>query len=110
MHVELLGVEAKGFIEVRPLVVIEVHGNVDGQAEETCPQLGAPGGQELRVALQHGSEEVAMAVLVLAPVLKLLEDGVALPSKRSTKTTKKVRRELHIQGKLDAIRREHQCT
>ena len=50
-----------------------------GEAEEARPQLGAPVGEEGGVRLEHGSNEVPMAVLVLAPVLELGEDGVFLP-------------------------------
>lgn len=40
--VELGCVHAERFIEGSPLVVIEVHGDIDAEAEEAGPQLGLP--------------------------------------------------------------------
>ena len=48
LPIELRGVEANGLVESRPLVVVEVHGHVYGQAEEAGPELGLPVVQELR--------------------------------------------------------------
>jgi len=59
-------------------VVVEVHGDVDGEAEEAAPQLGHPVVEQLGARLEHGRQKVAVAVLVLAPVLKVLEEGVDL--------------------------------
>mmetsp|Transcript_8975 Transcript_8975/g.14259 ORF Transcript_8975/g.14259 Transcript_8975/m.14259 type:complete len:428 (-) Transcript_8975:77-1360(-) len=78
VHVELGGVEADGAVELLARVVVEVHGDVHRQGEEPDPQLRLPGVHELGACLKAGSEEVAMAVLVLAPVLEVLEDGVEL--------------------------------
>jgi hypothetical protein len=59
-------------------VVVEVHGDVDGEAEEAAPQLGDPVVQQLGARLEHGRQEIAVAVLVLAPVLEVLEQRVDL--------------------------------
>jgi hypothetical protein len=59
-------------------VVVEVHGYVDGQAEEPAPELGLEVVEQLGAGLEHGRQEVAVAVLVLAPVLEVLEQGVEL--------------------------------
>jgi hypothetical protein len=48
------------------------------KAEEAGPKLGLPVIKELWLRLQESREEVTMSVLVLAPVLKVLEDWVAL--------------------------------
>lgn len=37
--VELLGVQAQRLVEAAALVVVEVHGDVDGVAEEAAPEL-----------------------------------------------------------------------
>ena len=42
------------------------------QAKEARPQPGLPVINELRLRLEQGSEEIAVAVLVLAPVLEIL--------------------------------------
>mmetsp|Transcript_32953 Transcript_32953/g.72832 ORF Transcript_32953/g.72832 Transcript_32953/m.72832 type:complete len:279 (-) Transcript_32953:229-1065(-) len=78
MLVELLGVQAQGLVEGRALVVVQVHGDVHRQAEEARPQLGLPVFDEAGLRLEHSSEEVTVAVLVLAPVLEVLEQGVQL--------------------------------
>ena len=46
-------------------MVVQVHGHVDGEAEELGPGARAPVVQELRLHLQHGGEEIAVPVLVL---------------------------------------------
>ena len=76
--VELGGVQAQGAIERSASVVVQVHGDVHGQAEEPGPQLGLPVVDQLGLGLQARSEEVAVAVLVLAPVLKVLKQRVQL--------------------------------
>ena len=58
--VELGGIEANAFIEGRPLVVIQVHGDIDGQAEELAPLAALPVIQELGLRLQDGAEEVTV--------------------------------------------------
>ena len=78
VHVELGGVQADGLVELGAGVVVEVHGHVHGQAEEPGPQLGLKVVDELRPGLEARGEEVTVAVLVLAPVLEVLEDGVEL--------------------------------
>ena len=55
------------------------------EAEEARPQLRAPVGEERGVGPEHGSNEVAVAVLVLAPVLELCEDGIFLHEHRESK-------------------------
>ena len=60
MLVELGGVEADAFIEGRPLVVVQVHGDVDGQAEELAPLAALPVIQELGLCLQDSAEEVTV--------------------------------------------------
>lgn len=72
MLVELSGVQTALLVEGRTLVVVQVHGDVDRVAEEAAPQLGVPTLQHLGLSLQHGGEEISVAVLVLAPVLKVL--------------------------------------
>ena len=42
------------------------------QAEESRPHPALPVVDELRLRLEHGGEEVAVAVLILAPVLEVL--------------------------------------
>jgi hypothetical protein len=59
-------------------VVVEVHGHVHGQAEEPGPQLSLEIVDELGPRLEARGEEVTVAVLILAPVLEVLEDGVEL--------------------------------
>ena len=73
MLVELSGVQTALLVEGRTLVVVQVHGDVDRVAEEAAPQLGVPTLQHLGLSLQHGGEEISVAVLVLAPVLEVLE-------------------------------------
>ena len=48
------------------------------KAEEACPQLCFPIVKELRLRLHQCREEISMAVLILAPVLEVFEDGVTL--------------------------------
>jgi hypothetical protein len=48
------------------------------QAEEARPELGPPVLEVVGGALHDCRQEVAVAVLVLAPFLELLEDGVQL--------------------------------
>lgn len=78
VHVELGGVQADGLVEFGAGVVVEVHGHEHRQAEEARPELGLPVVDELRAGLEAGGEEVAVAVLILAPVLEVLEDGIQL--------------------------------
>lgn len=52
--------------------------NTHGKAEETGPKLGLPVVEELWLCLQESREEVTVSVLILAPVLEVLEDWVAL--------------------------------
>ena len=78
VHVELGGVQADGLVELGAGVVVEVHGHVHGQAEEPGPQLGLKVVDELGPGLEARGEEVTVAVLVLAPVLEVLENGVEL--------------------------------
>lgn len=78
MLVELGSVQANRLVEGGAAVVVQVHGDVHRQAEEAGPQLGLPVVDQLGPGLQHSGEEVAVAVLVLAPVLKVLEQGVQL--------------------------------
>jgi len=60
--VELACVQAEALIEGRALVVVQVHGDVHGQAEEAAPQLGFPVVEELGLGLEHSGEEVAVPV------------------------------------------------
>ena len=78
VHVELGGVQADGLVELGAGVVVEVHGHVHGQAEEPGPQLSLEIVDELGPRLEARGEEVTVAVLILAPVLEVLEDGVEL--------------------------------
>ena len=78
VHVELGGVQADGLVELGAGVVVEVHGHVHGQAEEPGPQLSLEIVDELGPRLEARGEEVTVAVLILAPVLEVLEDGVKL--------------------------------
>ena len=48
------------------------------EAEETRPELGLPVIEELRLSFHQSREEISMTILVLAPVLKVLEDRVTL--------------------------------
>jgi len=48
------------------------------KAEESSPQLGLPVIKELRLGFEQSREEVPVPVLILAPVLKVLEDGIDL--------------------------------
>jgi hypothetical protein len=59
-------------------VIVQVHGDVHGQAKESTPQLGFRVVQEFRSRLQDGREEVTVSVFILAPVFKVLEDRVQL--------------------------------
>ena len=76
--VELLGLQAERLVERGALVVVEVHRDVHAQAEEARPKLGARAADHLGPRLEHGGEKVAVPVLVLAPVLKVLEERVEL--------------------------------
>jgi hypothetical protein len=78
VHVELGGVHAQRFVEFRSRVIVQVHGDVHGQAKESTPQLGFRVVQEFRSRLQDGGEEVTVSVFILAPVFKVLEDRVQL--------------------------------
>ena len=78
VHVELGGVHAQRFVKFRSGVIVQVHGDVHGQAKESTPQLGFRVVQEFRPRFQDGGEEVAVSVFVLAPVFKVLEDRVQL--------------------------------
>lgn len=60
MLVELSGVHAKGGVESISLVVIEVHGDVDRQAEELAPLAGLPVIGHGWLCLQDCSEEITM--------------------------------------------------
>ena len=48
------------------------------EAEETGPELRLPVIEKLGLGLEQSGEEIAVPVLVLAPVLKVLEDRVEL--------------------------------
>lgn len=48
------------------------------KAEETGPQLGLPIIEELGLCFHECREEITMPVLILAPVLKIFENGIAL--------------------------------
>lgn len=78
VHVELRGVQAEGTVELLAGVVVQVHGHVHGQAEEARPELGLPVVDELGAGLEARGEEVTVTVLILAPVLEVLEDGIEL--------------------------------
>ena len=78
VHVELGGVQTDGLVELGAGVVVEVHGDVHREAEEASPQLSLPVVDELGASLENGGEEVTVTVLILAPVLEVLEDGVKL--------------------------------
>ena len=53
-------------------------GGRTAQAEEAAPPLGLLVVEPLRVRLEHLGQEVAVAVLVLAPVLEVLKQRVEL--------------------------------
>lgn len=78
MLVEFLGVHAEGFVELRALVVVQVHGGVHGETEEFAPETGLEVVEEFWTGLQNCSEEISVSRLVLAPVLKVLEHGIEL--------------------------------
>jgi len=78
MLVELSGVHAKRGVESISLMVIEVHGDIDRQAEKLAPLAGLPVIGHGWLCLQDCSEEITMPVLVLAPVLKVLKHGIQL--------------------------------
>ena len=78
MLVEVPCVQAQGLVERRALVIIEVHGDIDREAEESGPELGLPVINQLGASLEDCREEVSVAVLILAPVLKVLKEGVQL--------------------------------
>jgi len=78
VHVELGGVHTQRFVEFGSRVIVQVHGDVHGQAKESTPQLGFRVVQEFRSRLQDGGEEVTVSVFILAPVFKVLEDWVQL--------------------------------
>lgn len=61
-------------------LIIKVHVGMKDyrEAEESRPQLCLPVIEELRLCLEQSREEITMTVLILAPVLKVLENGVAL--------------------------------
>lgn len=61
--VELAGVQTEALVESRALVVVQVHSDVHGQAEEAAPQLGLPVIQELGLGLEHGGEEVSVPAM-----------------------------------------------
>lgn len=63
MLVELRSVEADGLVEGGTLMVVEIHGDVHGQAEEAAPQLSYPVVEKLRLRLEDGGEEVAMPMV-----------------------------------------------
>lgn len=48
------------------------------EAEKSGPQLCLPVIEELGLCLHQGREEITMTVLILAPVLKILENGITL--------------------------------
>ena len=78
VHVELRRVQTERFVELTAAVIVQVHGDVHGQAEESRPELRFGGVDQLRARLQNRREEVAVTVFVLAPVLKVLEQRVQL--------------------------------
>lgn len=56
----------------------KVDNDIYREAEESRPQLCLPVIEELRLGLEQSGEEVPVPVLVLAPVLKVLEDWIHL--------------------------------
>ncbi len=62
MLVELLCVHAQRLVEGRALVVVEVHGDVHTQTEETAPQVGDSALEELGLGLEERGEEVTVSV------------------------------------------------
>lgn len=48
------------------------------EAEEAGPEFGLPVVKELGLCLHESGEEISVSVLILAPVLKVLEDGITL--------------------------------
>jgi len=78
MLAELCCVEPQCLVKGAALVVVEVHGDVDGQAEEAGPHLADGALQQAGLALQQGCQEVTVAALVLTPGLKVLKQRVEL--------------------------------
>lgn len=60
MPAELRGVESQCLVEGAALVVIEVHGDVHGEAEELGPGLGNGALEEVWMTLQESCQEVAV--------------------------------------------------
>eukprot|EP00275_Glaucocystis_incrassata_P001915 EC124295.1.p1 GENE.EC124295.1~~EC124295.1.p1 ORF type:complete len:134 (-),score=12.50 EC124295.1:7-408(-) len=69
-------VETNGSVELRPLKIIKLHRGEDGEEEESAPPLCFRVVQPLRLGSQKGIKEIAVAVLVLAPGLEVLENSV----------------------------------
>ncbi len=62
MLVKLAGVHAQSLVETGALVVIQVHGDVDRQAEEARPHLGLKVIDHLFASLEDGCQEIAVPV------------------------------------------------
>lgn len=56
-------------------MVVQVHCDENGVAKKERPQLSLPVIYKLRIRFEHGGEEIAVSVLILAPVLKILKEG-----------------------------------
>ena len=76
--VELSVFHTERLVKGCSLMVIQVHGDVHGQAEETRPHAGLEVIQELWTSLKDSSEEITVARFILAPVLKVLEHWIEL--------------------------------
>ena len=59
--IEHRGIQSQCAIECLALMVVEIHRDVDGQAEESGPQFGTLFVQNIRIRFQKRAEEISMS-------------------------------------------------
>ena len=67
-------IEAQGFVELFASNVSDIHGGKHCQQEEAAPKPGGEAPHGVWLSLHQGIKEIAVAVLVLAPILEKVKD------------------------------------
>ena len=75
---KVTGVEPQHFIKPSPLDIVQIHRRKHRQQKEPAPQTSANSRQRIGLGTHHGIKEVSVAILILAPVFKEVENRVEL--------------------------------
>ena len=71
----ITGIQANGLIKFLAGHIPHIHGGKDRQQEKTTPETCHRAAHRVRLRLHQGVEKVPMAVFILAPSFKEIEDG-----------------------------------